>query len=467
MRTHRPRRVVALAALGSGVCAGCLFNNTLYNTGSLYQEAEDLRLADEDSASLARYREVLVKATKGYEADEDGGWADDALLLIAKAQFRLGAASEASAALERVLEISSDPDVRTQAALYRGALAVAVGETIRGLALLDDAIEDLDDADQRAEAHLWRARAFLEQRMVEQGWRDLDRAGEAHGAHVVPVGLERIAWGFTLPDLTRIHQGVQSLIFTSRGQAYGDSIRSLARRFADRWGAGSAVVLLDNAEDAHWSRSERDRLLMARAWLSYEAGDMARAREDMRSVGSGVGEQALGARVTLARWQLAEAEQVDDLASLRSILFPAVTSEEAQGLLNAIRQVELLTQYALEGEPIALFGAAGISRDVLGAPRLSSALFQAYAAAAPEAPWSGKALLASRDLTTDPAQRAWLDERLEALAGNAYVRFAHKGRHGPELGELETRLQGTLDRLVERVDEELAARRQLAGVPNP
>ena len=45
------------------------------------------------------------------------------------------------------------------------------------------------------------------------------------------------------------------------------------------------------------------------------------------------------------------------------------------------------------------------------------------------------------------------------------MRYARKGHFGPELGELESRLQGTLDRLIERVDEELAARRQLAGVP--
>ena len=101
--------VVALAAVGSGVFAGCLFNNTLYNAGGLYQEAENLRLADQDSASTDLYREVVAKATKEYEADEDSGWADDALLLIAKAQLRLGATSEATRAVERVLEISTSP----------------------------------------------------------------------------------------------------------------------------------------------------------------------------------------------------------------------------------------------------------------------------------------------------------------------------------------------------------------------
>ena len=464
MRTSRPRHVVVLAVVGSGLLAGC-FNNTLHNAEGLYGEAENLRLAGQDSADSTRYQEVVAKATKGYQADEGGRWADDALLLIAKAQLRLGVIPEANRALERVLEISTDPDLRGQATLYRGAVAVMAGETARGLSLLDHAIEVVDDPTYRAEAHLWRARAFFEQGMVDEGWQDLDRAGEADAGQVVPAGLERVAWGFALPELSRIHQGIQALILTSRAQVYGDSIASLVRRFADSWGPGGALILLDNAEDAHWSRNARDRLLMTRAWLAYEAGDMARARKDARSVGSGLGERASGARVTLARWSLAEAETVEELAPLRTVLFPAVTSEEAQTILNAIRRVELLTKYGLDGEPIALLGAAEISRDVLAARRLSAALFQAYVAAVPDAPWSGKALLASRELTVDPAQRKWLDQRIEASPGDAYVRLARNGRSGPELGELESRLQSTLDQLLERVDEELSARRQLAGVP--
>ena len=236
MRTSRPRHVVALTVVGSGFLVGCIFNNTLHNAEGLYQEAENFRLAGQDSAGRARYDEVVAKATKGYQDDEDGRWADDALLLIAKAQLRLGAIPDANHALERVLEISTDSDVRGQAALYRGALAVAVGETVRGLALLDGALEEIDDPTYRAEGHLWRARAFFQRGMVEQGWRDLDRAGEAHIGQVVPAGLERVAWGFVLPDLTRIHQGIQALLVTSRAQVYSDSISSLVRRFADRWG---------------------------------------------------------------------------------------------------------------------------------------------------------------------------------------------------------------------------------------
>ena len=237
MRIRGPRPVVLLTTTGSGLLASCVYFNTLYNAEASYREAEDLRLAGRDSALQERYREVVAKATNGYQEDEEGRWADDALLLMAKAHLRLGNVPEASRALALVLEVSDDPDVRGQAALYRGALAVSAGETVRGLLLLDQAITDVDEPIHRAEGHLWRARAQLTQGLVDQGWRELDRAAETHKSHVVPVGFEKIAWGFVLPDLTRIHEGVQTLIFTRGAESYSDSIHSVVRRFAARWGA--------------------------------------------------------------------------------------------------------------------------------------------------------------------------------------------------------------------------------------
>ena len=151
MRISRPRGAVVFAALGSGLLAGCFYYNTLYNAEDLYRQAETLRLGGQNSGLGVQYREVVEKASRGYQADEEGGRADQALLLIGKAHFRLGEITEARQALERVLEISEDSDVRAQAALYRGVVAVAVGETARGVALLDVALEDLTEPTDRAE----------------------------------------------------------------------------------------------------------------------------------------------------------------------------------------------------------------------------------------------------------------------------------------------------------------------------
>ena len=106
MRTSSPKHVVVAATVGLGLLVGCVSYNTLHNAEVLYREAEGLRLTGRDSALRERYHEVVAKASKGYESDEGGGRADDALLLIAKAHLRLGELPEADRALERVFEIS-------------------------------------------------------------------------------------------------------------------------------------------------------------------------------------------------------------------------------------------------------------------------------------------------------------------------------------------------------------------------
>ena len=465
MSPARPVRPILASVCLSGLLAGCVYFNTLYNAKELYRETEQARLAGQDSALAELYGEVVDKATRAFRADEQGKWSDDALLLIGQAHLRRGALLDAGDALERTLEATADPVVRRQATLYLGAVDVASGRPDLGAPLLDEALVTVRDPLVKAEGHLWRARALLQQGYVDQGWWDLDRAAEAHRTHVAPAGLERLIWGIALGDSARTLGGVQILLSESSARAYGDSIRRLLHHAADRWGPAVAVDVLVNAERARWSRTERDRLLMTRAGFAFEAGDTLQALADVRRVGGGVGEQAFGARVTLVQWRLAEAGNVERFAEFRRVLLPAVASVEAQGLLNAMRRVEVLVDYGLEGEWIAYFGAAEISRDVLGAARIAAALFQAYADGQSDSPWAGKALLAARVLVARPAEREWLDDRLGALPGNAYVRYARQGENGSDLADLEARLQTALGALLTRADEELAARRLLVGGP--
>lgn len=464
MTSARARRAGLLAVVVPGLAVGCVYLNTIYNARQIYEEAENARLAGRDSALAERYDQVISKATRGFHADEDGPWADDALFLVGRAHLRRRALLEADAALRRVLEISEDSVLRSQATLYLGAVAVAAGDLDRGTSLLDGALRVVEDRRMRAEGHLWRARALLQQGRVDQGWWDLDRAAEADRRHSAPAGLERVVWGLALGDTARAFLGVQALLFSSGARAYGDSVRVLLRELSARWGPEVALDIMVNAERAPWSRLERDRLLMTRAWFAYEAGDTVRAVEDMARVGGSVGDPAAEARVTLARWRLAEARQVDRLAAVRRVLLPAVASRGAQDLLNGMRRVELLVDYALEGRLVGFFAAAELTREVLGAPRLAAALFQAYADSEPDSPWSGKALLAARGLVARSAERAWLDDRMEALPGNVYVRYARQGEGGGDLGDLEVALQVEVNEILAQVEEELVARRLLVGL---
>ena len=456
-------RALLVSACGAGLTLGCVYFNTIYNAKELYRETELARLAGQDTALVERYQDVVDKATRAYQADSTGKWSDDALLLIGQAQLRRGALIEAQEALERALAVSGDPEVRRQATLYLGAVDVAAGRPALGAPLLDEALVNERNPLVKAEGHLWRARALLQQGYVDQGWWDLDRAAESHRTHVAPAGLERLIWGIALGDSARTLRGVQDLFSTSNARVYGDSIRLLLHQAADRWSPAVSAAVMVNAERAVWSRTERDRLLLTRAAFAFEASDTSRALADVRRVGGGVGGQAFAARVTLARWRLAEADRIGGFDEIRSALLPAVADAEAQALLNGMRRVEMLVDYGLEGDWIAYFAAAETARDVLGAPRLAAALFEAFADADSDSPWAGKALLAARDLVARPVEREWLDGRLGGLPGNAYVRYARQGDRGPDLGELETRLQTALDEVRARAEEELVARHLLVG----
>jgi hypothetical protein len=445
---------------------GCVYLNTFYNAKELYREAEEERLAGRDSALAERYGEVIDKARKAYLADQDGSWADDALLLIAQSQLRRGELEEAQASLSRVLSVSEDLELRSAAILYRGASAVLSGESGRGVFLLDGALASLQDDRRRAEGHLWRARGLLQQGLVDPGWRDLDQAEAAHGSYVVAAGLERVVWGIALGDSARILDGIQTLFFTSRAREHGDSIQALLLRVSERWGPRVAVDFMVNLDRAHWSRSERDRLLLTRASLSFESGDTTAAVGDLERVGGGVGELAATARVALARWRLTQADQLADLAQVRTLLLPAVASVEAQTLLNGIRRVELLVDYGLDGERVAFFGAAEMMRDVLGSRRLASAFFEVYSALDSASPWSGKALLAAKSLVARPSSRSSLDDRLGTLRENPYVRYTREGEGSAELSELEETLDLALSDLLERAEAQLVARRLLVGPPS-
>ena len=110
--------------------------------------------------------------------------------------------------------------------------------------------------------------------------------------------------------------------------------------------------------------------------------------------------------------------------------------------------MESLTDLGYE-QPLAFFAAAELARDRLGAEYVARGLFIAYAAAAPYEPWSQKALLAALNITPDPADRAWLKERLETNPNSPYV-LAASG--GPSAGyqQLEEELDLRLRALTQR-----------------
>jgi hypothetical protein len=424
---------------------GCVYYNALYNAERLYEEAEWHRQAGRDSVADARYRDVIRKAASGFREEPEGRWADDALLLLGQARFRLGEMREARAALEQAAALADEDAVRLGAHIFLGATYVMAGDHRAGTPLLNEGLRGLSSGAPLAEGHLWRARVLLTAGEVDAGWWDLDRAGEAHQAARAPAALERIRWGVLLSEPERVREGVNRLLAHQEGGENPDTLVALVRLAADTWGAAAAADLLAGGDTASWARTPRGKIRLARATLLRQAGDTARAEAEIRSVANGFGASAAEARLELARWQLEQARDLVDAQGAERILLPAERDTAVARLLEHLGRLSALAEVGLS-DPLGWFVAGEVARDGLKAPELARGLFLAYADAGTDEPWVPKALLAALDLTPDAGGRAWLRGRLEARGDNPYV-LAAQGLPAPEIEVLEEALARRLEAL--------------------
>lgn len=447
---------VALLILG-----GCAYYNALYNANRAFEEAEAARRDGREALARTKYGEAIEKAAKSYRSSEDGRWADDALYLIGRSHARRGDWAEAQAALETALERTTSPSLAAGARVYLGAAAVSLGDDGRGMALLDAALADLHDDRVRAEAFLWRARARYGAGADDRVWSDLDSASVGGERYRVEAALDRLAWGVETGILEQALQGAEALLQSGRAAAASDTVEALIRASSTRWGPEATRPLLERVEAAAWPPQRRDALLLLRAQISYEAGALDRAREDAELVSRGVGAQADAARVLLARWRLRELADPGALDDVRAVLLPAVGSTEALGILEDIKEVGLLVERSRRpGQELALFAAAEVARDGLGAPGLAHTLFLAYADLARGSAWEGKALLAALQTARDPKVRGPIETRLAEIPDNTYVLASRwsLGERQNQYTAVERRLEGILSTIRAQVAAEAARR---------
>lgn len=425
---------------------GCVYLNAVYNAQRLFDEAEQARWAGRDERARALYDSVVAKSVRSYRKEPGGKWADDALYLLGRAYLRRGEPAEATAALERTLEITDDPDIRAGVVLHLGMAAASAGERTRALALLDSALRVLKPGPLLAEGHLWRARVVLEAGDAPQGWWDLDRAAVDDERYRVSAGLERLRWGVVYGDTARVREGIQRLLAIREAYVREDSVLAVLDRAAARWGPGEGADLLSTADGAEWPGAARDRLVLARARFLVEAGEEEAAVADARKVSRGAGAEAVEARLFLARLRLKTVRETDDLEEIRALLLPAVGDARVLELLEAMRMVEILVDRG-EGEtgPVeALFAAGEVARDELGATELARTLMLRYAGAT-ERDWAGKAVLAALELSSEPSDRSPVLRLMARARTNPYVMAARAGGPPPpEVLELDAELQETL-----------------------
>lgn len=435
-------------AAWTGVVAllgGCVYYNALYNAERLYDEAERHRQAGRDSLATASYEDVVRKAARGYREEPKGPWADDALLLLGRARFRLGELRGARAALEEAATLAEDESVRLSARLMLGATYVAAGDHEAGATLLNEGLQGLRSGAALAEGHYWRAQVLLAAGETDAGWWDLDRAAALHRSLRVPSALERLRWAIALDEQDRAQEGVNRLLADGNAGQNPDTLAALVRRAADRWGASVAADLLAGTDSASWGRTARGKIRLTRAMMVRQAGDSVQAEQEIRRIADGFGEAAVEARIELARWQLAQARDLVDALGAERVLLPAEQDGTAASLLADLRRLALLAQVGLT-DPLGWFAAGEVARERLDAPLLARGLYLAYADSGSEDPWVSKALLAALELTPDEGGRAWLRGRLEARAGSPYV-LASRGEPAPGIEALEEELARRLQQM--------------------
>ncbi len=423
---------------------GCSYHNVVYNARILYAEAEAHRRAGRDSMSIATYRDVVQKTGTAYRARPNEGWADDALLLLGRSHLRLGNLGEARGALEEAGDITDDPTVRAEVLVYLAVAWAEGGDREGALQSVNAALDGSLEGAGGAEAHLLRGRLMLAAERPDQGWWDLDRAVELSREVRVEAGLTRLEWGVREGDLQRSRSAIEGLFGYAEGGARVDTVRALVDGAEARWGAWTVADLLEPVDRSAWDRTARGRMALHRAGLLHVAGDSAGAMGQALRVAAGLGESAAEARLLMASWRLAEAEDLAQVYGVRVILLPAGADARVRDVLEAIDDVEANAGKGLD-DPLGWFAAAEVARDRLGAGYLARGLFLAYADAAADEPWAAKALLAALEVAPDEPDRSWIRERLEAHPDSPYVLAAHGGTAaGFEAleEELEVRLRG-------------------------
>ncbi len=435
-----------IVVLVSILAAACSYQNVLHNANNLFLRGESARLSGRDSLASERYTEVVRKTGEALRDRPQGEWANEALVLHGRARLRLGELREAQAALADAVRLNSPES--DEARVYLAAVKAEIGDVSSALAGVNRALSGTLEDLPRFEAHFLRGRLLLERGMFQQAGWDLDRASEAGLGMRAEADLEVLRWSIVHREEQSARDAIGVLMGNPRAGGRMETMGRLVNQAAEIWGKEQVAYMLEGVDGSEWDRVARGRMALVRARMLSEAGDTSAARTQATDVASGLGRPSVDARLLLAQWQLQRARDLETVYGVRVLLLPVGRDSRAGAQVEAIDMMESLTDLGYE-QPLAFFAAAELARDRLGAEYVARGLFIAYAAAAPYEPWSQKALLAALNITPDPADRAWLKERLETNPNSPYV-LAASG--GPSAGyqQLEEELDLRLRALTQR-----------------
>jgi tetratricopeptide (TPR) repeat protein len=121
--------VKRLAWLAVVLLGGCVYYNGMYRAEHLASDAEKAEKEGRTIQAQNLWGQVGVKADTVLSRHPDSKWADDALYLSAKSRERLGDCTRAVDALQRLLAVSPDQELRELATFLLGTCWQKMGNT--------------------------------------------------------------------------------------------------------------------------------------------------------------------------------------------------------------------------------------------------------------------------------------------------------------------------------------------------
>jgi TolA-binding protein len=263
---------LAVGLLSALTLTGCVYFNTFYNARKYYAEGDKLAAQAPENASLpaparAAFERSIEKSSQVLTSHPDSKYADDALLLLGKAHYRIGDYAESAAALRSLIESHPESGLRREAAIWLVRAGRASGESQTAEQLASELLTEGNlSASDRLALQLERAKLALE-------------GGDAAAAIAIYEDL-----GQADADAAR-DEGVPLLLAEAR-LASGDTAAAL----------GELRPLVSSEADAEIQR----RASVLLAGILASSGDRERAIETYQEVlASGVSD-SLAAEIHLA-----------------------------------------------------------------------------------------------------------------------------------------------------------------------
>ena len=385
---------------------GCAYFNGIYNSKTAARSADRQYARGEAYAAADSYRASAARADSVLARHPKTRYRGEALYLSARGHAFANECGVALQRLDEYLAIPNEPAERRERALIAQASCLLYNRQLIAADTILTPLLSSADRQVRAEAALWGGRVAL-------ALGDVPRAGQLLAT--VPGGAA--TWEFITAAFEQRDYAKAESLLVLRAMT-GDWRSEVPGRVRELWGAGhrdGAIRVVDFYGRSRAPQTSRVTLHFIASDLAAATGDTALARRQAEDAGN-VGVTAAVEAEVRARLLALRIRELDALSDV----YAAVSRDSARAagspLLRRIQDNLMLMRLSVSrvtGTGAEVFVAAEVVRDSLNATRLAHAMFKSIERDYPDYEIAARALLAAAPLMPDSndAYRARIAER--------------------------------------------------------